>query len=322
VRAVNAGLAAINRLELSMRLAPRDGHDEFALLVRTINETLERLDQARREAQVAVQRQRRFAADASHELLTPLAGLRAELEEARLHPDQTDLGELLEHALGDVDRLQAIVADLLILARTQSGLPGHWEQVDLAELVCEELAKRSVSHKVQPPAGEGIMVTVDCTQIRRMLGILLDNADRHARNVVEVRVLRNGSAAELVVSDDGAGIAQADRERVFEPFTRLDECRSRDRGGTGLGLAIARQIALVHDGSLCVEESPLGGAQFVLHLPIAALSPGVGQSGGNSLSTLNGPLNGTLNGPLSGPLNGSAGGTVDGGVDGSPGLPV
>ncbi|RCG17264.1 sensor histidine kinase [Sphaerisporangium album] len=213
-----------------------------------------------------LEQQRQFIADASHELCTPVAGLRAQLEEAQMHPDETDLPTLLKSALRDVDRLQAIVTDLLLLARLK-GQVAEREPVDLAELVRWQLSAREDRRAARMAADPGVTVSCVPHQIARLVNALLDNADRHATGTVWIEVRGNGTSAELVVADDGAGITGADRERVFEPFARLDSARSRDRGGTGLGLAIARDIAHAHQGTLDVEDSPGGGACFVLRLP-------------------------------------------------------
>jgi signal transduction histidine kinase len=106
-------------------------------------------------------------------------------------------------------------------------------------------------------------------RISRVLANLLDNAQRHARQLIEIRVSRDGDSGELTVSDDGEGIAESERERIFQPFIRLEAARRLDRSGTGLGLAIAREIAQTHVGSLHVRESETGGACFVLRLPLA-----------------------------------------------------
>jgi signal transduction histidine kinase len=109
-------------------------------------------------------------------------------------------------------------------------------------------------------------------QLVRLLGNLLDNAERYAGSTVTVGAARLDGQALLTVADDGPGIPSADRERVFERFTRLDTARSRDAGGTGLGLAIAREIARAHGGTLRVEDAP-SGARFVLRLPLARAKP-------------------------------------------------
>ncbi|WP_326643836.1 HAMP domain-containing histidine kinase [Streptosporangium sp. NBC_01755] len=237
------------------------GHSDGVEVVQTVARTLKRLGQA-------LQQQRRFASDASHELRGPVAALRVELEEAQLHPGDHDLGEVLGRALSDVDRLEAIIADLLALSRAGENAPIEWEPVDLAQLVRTEVFRRADRFDVQLRLAPGVNVNTVRLQLARVLTNLLDNAQRHAERVVRVEVTRNAHTAELAVSDDGAGIAEADRERIFERFTRLDAARSRDRGGTGLGLAIAREIAEGHRGTLQAEDSPIGGACFVLRLPL------------------------------------------------------
>ncbi|MEU3165412.1 HAMP domain-containing sensor histidine kinase [Streptosporangium sp. NPDC006930] len=232
-------------------------------VAQTVARTLKRLRQA-------LQQQRRFASDASHELRNPVAALRVELEEAQLHPGDHDLSEVLGRALSDVDRLEAIIADLLTLSRARENTPIEWEPVDLAQLVQTEIFRRTDRLGVQLRLVPGVNVNTVRLQLARVLANLLDNAQRHAKRVVRVEVTHNAHTAELSVSDDGAGIAEADRERIFERFTRLDAARSRDRGGTGtgLGLAIAREIAEGHRGTLSVQDSPIGGACFVLRLPL------------------------------------------------------
>lgn len=222
-----------------------------------------------RELERELQKQRQFTSDLSHELRTPIAGLRAELEEALLHPGQTDLEQSLERVLGQVDRLEATIIDLRLLARVEAGLPGEPQLVDLAELVWAEVARRRDPVAVQLRLEAGVTVNAVSIQIARVLTNLLDNAQRHAEQTVRIRVSRNGHCAELAVTDDGEGIAEADRERIFQRLTRLNAARGRDHNGTGLGLAIARDIAQAHSGTLHVEDSALGGARFVLRLPLA-----------------------------------------------------
>ncbi|GII78788.1 hypothetical protein Sru01_37700 [Sphaerisporangium rufum] len=270
VEAIRAELSAINVNDLSGRVPEPAGNDEIARLARTVNSTLARLEHARIRSQLSLDRERQFAADASHELRTPVAGLRAQLEEARLHPGQTDLPRLLDHSLRDVDRLQTIITDLLLLDRAGSAAPFlPRTRAALASIVHEEVSRRSGRCAVRLRPCCPAVIEVVHTQIGRVVTNLLDNAERHARRQVVAEVRCDGGTAELVVDDDGAGVAPADRERIFERFTRLDAARSRDRGGTGLGLAIVRDIVHAHHGTIEVGASPLGGARFVVRLPLA-----------------------------------------------------
>ncbi|MFC4536236.1 sensor histidine kinase [Sphaerisporangium dianthi] len=273
VEAIRAELAAINVNDLSTRVPEPAGNDEIARLAHTINGTLSRLQNAKDQMVRALDHQRRFTADASHELRTPVAGLRAQLEEAQLHPDDTDLADLLRHSLRDVDRLQAIICDLLLLERLGEGSSRPRTRLDLAEVVRAEVSRRSDPLHVRLELAPDVTVEAVRTHIGRVLGNLMDNASRHARKSVTVTVRRAGDSAELIVDDDGDGIAAPERERIFQRFTRLDAARSRDKGGTGLGLAIARDLVQTHDGTITAEVSPDGGARFVVRLPPARDDP-------------------------------------------------
>ncbi|WP_432934579.1 sensor histidine kinase [Microbispora sp. CA-135349] len=147
-------------------------------------------------------------------------------------------------------------------------------RADLTELVRAEISSRATRKPVLLRLVPGVAVHAVEHEIHRLLGNLLDNAQRHARSRVLVEVRQEGVHAELAVSDDGGGIAETDRERVFEPFTRLDESRSRSQGGPGLGLTIAREIVRTHGGTIGVEDAAEGGARFVVRLPLARHSPG------------------------------------------------
>ncbi|WP_067450027.1 sensor histidine kinase [Actinomadura macra] len=261
VEAIRAQLAEISGSDLNRRVPEPPGEDEIAQLARTANATLDRLERA-------VGRQRQFASDASHELRTPIAGLRANLEDASMHPEDNDLRAVVDSALRDTDRLESIVTDLLLLARIGTGASAE-ESIDLPRLAEAEIARRTFALKVSTELDGDVMVRGVRMQLVRLLGNLLDNAERYADEVVSVGVTREDRHALLTVTDDGAGIPPQDRERVFERFTRLDSARSRGAGGTGLGLAIAREIAQAHGGTLRVEECTRG-ARFVLRLPLAA----------------------------------------------------
>lgn len=253
------------------------GHRQYDFLMRrteheseqlsgTVTGQLGQLGQLERE----LQSQRQFVSDTAHELRTPIAGLRVQLEEAQLHPEQSSLPNVLARALSDVDRLERIVSDLLLLARLGAGALPAREKVDLAELVETEVSRRVVDRiAVRLRLERETIIDAVGVQIGRVLTNLLDNAQLHAERTVEIEVCRNGDCAELAVTDDGEGVAEADRERIFKRFTRLAAGRSRDTGGTGLGLAIARDIARAHHGTLRAEASTGGGARFVLRLPLA-----------------------------------------------------
>ncbi|WP_433330463.1 HAMP domain-containing sensor histidine kinase [Spirillospora sp. CA-294931] len=260
VEQIRTQLAEISASDLSRRVPQPPGEDEIAQLAQTANATLDRLERA-------VARQRQFASDASHELRTPIAGLRANLEDAEMHPDDTDLPATITSALRDTDRLESIVTDLLLLARIGTGGTAAQETIDLAELARAEVGRRTFALKIDVELCHGAVVRGVRMQLVRLLGNLLDNAERYADSRIQVEVSAVGDQALLTVVDDGPGIPADQRERVFERFTRLDTARSRGSGGTGLGLAIAREIAQAHSGTLQIEESPQG-ARFALRLPL------------------------------------------------------
>ncbi|MCK8677494.1 sensor histidine kinase [Streptomyces lichenis] len=258
VEGIRREMAAVTAsADLSRRVPEPGTHDEVARLARTTNETLAALE-------ASVERQRRFVADASHELRSPIASLRTQLEVGAAHPALLDLPGAVE----DTVRLQGLAADLLLLARLDAGERPGQARVDLAALVRAEVAQRSGDRVPVRVAAEGAAeVSGSRAQLVRVLGNLLDNAQRHAEGEVAVEVRRDGGEVLLAVADDGAGVPEAERERIFERFVRLDDARSRDEGGAGLGLAIARDVAARHGGTLRAARSPSGGARFELRLP-------------------------------------------------------
>ncbi|MFE9439128.1 sensor histidine kinase [Streptomyces sp. NPDC006602] len=256
VEDIRAEMAAITASEdLARRVPVPDTHDEVARLARTTNETLAALE-------TSVERQRRFVADASHELRSPIASLRTQLEVGAAHPELLDVEEAVE----DTVRLQRLAADLLLLARLDAGeRPAAGARLDLAALAREEAAART---GVSVEASGAVEVAGSRGQLERVLTNLLDNARRHARSAVTVAVRQEDEWAVVGVADDGDGVPEGDRERIFERFVRLDDARSRDDGGAGLGLAIARDVAVRHGGTLTVRTAPEGGALFELRLPL------------------------------------------------------
>ncbi|MFH9590506.1 sensor histidine kinase [Streptomyces luteogriseus] len=254
VEGIRREMAAITHSEdLARRVPEPDTHDEVARLASTTNETLAALE-------TSVERQRRFVADASHELRSPIASLRTQLEVAAAHPELLDL----DGAVEDTVRLQRLAADLLLLARLDAGERPNDARVDLAGLAREAAeGRRGVTVDAEP-----VEVAGSRGQLGRVLANLLDNAQRHARSAVTVHVRREGDRAVVGVADDGDGVPEDDRERIFERFVRLDAARSRDDGGAGLGLAIARDVAVRHGGTLTAGRGPAGGALFELRLPL------------------------------------------------------
>ncbi|MFG2823174.1 ATP-binding protein [Kitasatospora sp. NPDC048365] len=263
VEAIRAEFAEITEHDLHRRVPVPHTDDEVARLAATVNATLDRLEDAGT-------RQRRFIADASHELRSPITVLRTQLEVALAHPGSAPWPELVREALEDTVRLQDLAADLLLLARLDAAEPVATEPLDLARLCEDTLAVRGPERvPVAADLTPGTTVRGNRTRLARLLTNLLDNAQRYADRRIEVRVRAVGCTAVLEVRDDGPGIPAEDRERVFERFTRLDDARSRELGGAGLGLAIARDLATHHGGTLAAEPPGAPGARFVLRLPLA-----------------------------------------------------
>ncbi|MGW8983477.1 ATP-binding protein [Streptomyces parvus] len=260
VEGIRQEMAAITASEdLARRVPEPDSRDEIAALARTTNETLTVLE-------ASVERQRRFVADASHELRSPIASLRTQLEVAEAHPELLDL----PGAVADTVRLQVLAADLLLLARLDAGEKPGGGTVELGALVREEVSQRTgdrIAVAVEAPESGAFEVNGSRGQLSRVIGNLLDNAQRHAEGSVAVSVAADGRGVRVEVRDDGAGVPEEERERIFERFVRLDDARSRDDGGAGLGLAIARDVAARHGGTLTVHRAAEGGAAFRLWLP-------------------------------------------------------
>ena len=253
VEALRSGAEEITGGARPGRLPVPDSGDEIHRLAVTLNDMLHRLEAARA-------RQRAFVADAAHELRSPLTNMRTELEVAQRLPDTTDWPALSADLLTDVERLGRLVDDLLLLARADDAatrparLPA--ERVELGGLLAEVAARYP---GVRYEAPDGPVETVgDRDAVGRIVANLLDNAVRHAGDGVELEVAADGAFQMITVSDDGPGIAAADRERVFQRFTRLDDGRARDAGGSGLGLAIVRELVRQHDGAVTLGDAEPG----------------------------------------------------------------
>jgi len=261
VEELRAGAERISGTSREDRLAVPVAADEIRALALTLNEMLDRLAAGRA-------RQRSVVADAAHELRSPLASIRTQLEVAeRLGEGGTLPGELLL----DVDRLTRLVEDLLLLARADADTRGPAEpgRFDATRLLAELARSRSAARvSVRLAAGSPVSVVADREELRRALQNLLDNAVRHAGSAVELDAAETGDRVQLLVRDDGPGLPPEERERVFERFTRRDDARSRDVGGSGLGLPIARELVTRAGGSVELRPgAPPWSLQAVVELP-------------------------------------------------------
>ncbi|MDI6105675.1 ATP-binding protein [Actinoplanes sp. NEAU-A12] len=248
---------------LDRRVPEPASRDEVHRLARTMNRMLARLEDSR-------ERQQRFVADASHELRSPLAGIRQAAEVARSHPGALSEGELAEAVLEESGRMERLVEQLLLLTRTGGAGAGARprQDVDVDDLALAEARRVRRTGLTVDSSGVGAgRVRGDRSALAQVVRNLADNGARHARTTVAVAVSSRAGRVDLVVEDDGAGIPEDQRERVFERFVRLDEARARDDGGSGLGLAIVREIVGAHGGTVTVTRSALGGARFEVRLP-------------------------------------------------------
>jgi signal transduction histidine kinase len=253
VEALRSGAEEITGAARSDRLPVPDSRDEIHRLAVTLNGMLHRLDAARA-------RQRAFVADAAHELRSPLTTMRTELEVAQRLPD-TDWPALAGDLLADVDRLSRLVDDLLLLARADDAVSTRAAAAPAATVelggLLGEVAARYPAVRYDRPE-QPVCTTGDRDALGRVVANLLDNATRHAAGEVVLTVAADGGYQRISVCDDGPGIPAADRERVFQRFTRLDDARARDAGGTGLGLAIVRELVRQHHGIVTLGDADPG----------------------------------------------------------------
>lgn len=257
---------AITASDLSRRVSVPDGDRDLSRLARTFNDLLARVE-------AAMDAQRRFVSDASHELKGPVAATKIMLETARSHPEAVDPSTLLSDLTNENEQLQGIVADLLALARQDEGrLQVNLAPLDLCDLIYEEVSslERRSAVSLDVSGVEPLVCAGDAQLLGQALRNLLENAVRYAHSHVAVtchEVL--GSTGRLIrisVSDDGLGIAPADRERVFGRFVRLGKDRGRATGGTGLGLAVVQGIVERHGGRVYFSDPEIGGATAVMEL--------------------------------------------------------
>jgi signal transduction histidine kinase len=262
VEAIRSEVAEISAKDLSRRVPEPATQDEIGRLARTMNQTLDRLADS-------IERQRRFVADASHELQSPVASAQVVLDVAMAHPETTDWPAVATDLQSEHRRIELLLRDLLFLARSENGAPATalaW--IDLDDVVRGEVERlrARTSMRIEATGVEPVEVRADAEQLARAIRNLLENAATYATSLIVVTTRDLGDRAEVAVTDDGPGVPPADRERIFERFARTSESRDRHTGGTGLGLAIARDIVTAHHGTIEVVDSAVG-ARFVITLP-------------------------------------------------------
>jgi signal transduction histidine kinase len=272
LKPVNALTQAANSLamgDLSQRVSVR-GNDELAVLAQTFNHMADSLQKAQKS-------RRELTADIAHELRTPLAVQRANLEALQdgiYLPTQDNLGSILEQNI----LLTRLVDDLRTLALAESGeLPLEKTSIDFVPLV-NRIVERFKSQADQNQVGISIThennlehsLQLDPMRFEQILNNLLSNALRHTPSGGKIQITTRivGDSVQLSVHDSGEGIPEEALAHIFERFYRADRSRSRAQGGTGLGLAIALHLAQVHGGDLSASNHPQGGALFTLRLPL------------------------------------------------------
>ena len=262
VDAIRTRVAEISTSDLAERVPVPTRRDEIAALAVTMNEMLARLEAGHHA-------QQRFLGDASHELRSPLATIISGLEVAEAHPELLDADLAVDILLPEAHRMQALIEDLLLLARAdEQSLVIRDDNVPLGELAEAEAARArrhagcTIRTEISP-----VRLTGDPAAVSRVIRNLVDNAVRHAKSRVDIHVGSRGGNVILKVADDGPGIAVAERDRVFGRFVRLDPDRARSAGGTGLGLAIVAEVVAAHGGTVTIDDRLGGGTKVIVALP-------------------------------------------------------
>jgi signal transduction histidine kinase len=266
VDAIRARVAEISTSDLTERVPVPPGRDEISALATTMNDMLARIE----SGHVA---QRQFVGDASHELRSPLTAIISALDVAVAHPEVFDLKLATSTLVPEAERMRVLVEDLLLLARADEGrLAMHPEPVRLDDIATGEVVRqRRTGHRDIGISAEPTEMLGDSAALARLVRNLLENAARHARSRVDLTVRAHDGYATLTVTDDGPGIPEPDRIRVFDRFVRLESDRARSSGGTGLGLAIVAEIASAHGGDVTIGEPAGGGTLVTVQLPLTKL---------------------------------------------------
>ena len=264
VERIRARADEISGANLDGRVPVPEGRDEIHQLAETVNEMLARIEAHDRSL-------RQFTADASHELKSPVANLRTLVDTARF--DDPAWPALRSGLTAESERLRDLVENLLYLASHDAGRPPPPRtDVALDELLFREAELVAATGRVAVDIGgvEPAVISGAAADLGRLVRNLVDNAVRHAAARIALALEVETGAVTVVVGDDGPGVAEADRDRIFERFTRLDPARARTDGGAGLGLSIVAGIAEEHGATVSVGRSPLGGAEFRVRFPARA----------------------------------------------------
>ena len=263
VERIRGQVARINAEQLDGRVDVPPTNDEIHALALTMNTMLDRL-------QASDSEQRRFVSDASHELRSPLATIKAGVEIAAADPTGAMWLQMKDVLAEETARMSFLVEDLLTLAKANDGgLKVEHEDVDLDDVLDQEIRRlRSTSSKQITADLAPARIRGDARRLAQVLRNVLDNADRHAVSRISVQLYTSGDRVLVTVDNDGDPIPAADRDRIFERFVRLDGSRSREGGGSGLGLAIASGIMAAHHGTIRSTEAPAGHCRFEIAFPV------------------------------------------------------
>lgn len=274
---------AIAAGDLSRRVDRADDRTEVGRLGAALNAMLHRIETSFAEREQSAERLRRFAADASHELRTPLTAVKgyAEMYRRGMIQDDEHLARVMGRVESEATRMASVVEDLLLLARLDQGREFERDIVDIEQIVADVVSDARASDPqrvvdMSVSSSDGLSVSGDAGKLHQVFANLLTNACTHTLpgTPVHVSVARSESVVEVVVSDEGKGIAASDLEKVFERFYRSDSGRSRDEGGSGLGLSIVKSIVEAHGGSVVARSEKGSGATFTVRLPAAAEAGG------------------------------------------------
>ena len=258
VEQIRGAVTAITSADLSQRVPEPGTDDEIGRLARTMNDMLARLEDA-------AARQRRFVADASHELRSPLTAIRTGLEVGLAHPDRAPWPQIAGRAVRQAQRLEQLIAQLLVLAKADAyQLAARRQPVELAALLADLAATPAPGISIELSVPPGTTTTGNPEDLSRMFRNLLDNALRYARRRVLITAATGPDGTIVEIVDDGPGIPASERERVFGRFIRLDASREQASGSAGLGLAIARDIASAHGATIVLTEAADGGTRAVV----------------------------------------------------------